>query len=90
MQCRLKMTEIHLRLSCIDRYVEQTAINKKKDNLVANVEDWALVKISIKRHTLSPLSQSCTASPSYIYIAAKEMVHEYDQSPAPSIVCLPT
>lgn len=62
----------------------------KKDNFVANVGDWALVKISIKRHTLSPLSQSLTASPSYIYIAAKEIVHEYDQSQAPSIVCIPT
>lgn len=48
MQHRLKMTVIHLRLSCTDRYVKQMAGNKK-DNFVPNVGDWAFVTVSIKR-----------------------------------------
>lgn len=89
MRRRLKMTAIHPRLSRTGRNVAQTASNKK-DNFAANAGDWALVTISIKRQTLSPPSQSRSASSSYIYIAAKEVVHEYHQSPAPSIVCIPT
>lgn len=50
MRHRLKMTVIHLRLHCTDKYVKQMAGNKK-DNFVPNVGDWALVTVSIKRLT---------------------------------------
>lgn len=50
MQQRLKMAVIHLRLSCADRYVKQMLCNKK-DNFVPNMEDWAIVTVSIKRLT---------------------------------------
>lgn len=48
MRHRLKMTVIHLRLSCKDRYVKQMAGNKK-DNFAPNVRDWAFVTVSMKR-----------------------------------------
>lgn len=83
MQHRLKMTVIHLRLSCTDRYVKQM-LGNKKDNFVPNVGDWAIVTVSIKKtYSMTPLSLSFTATSSYIYMAAKEMVHEYDQGPRP-------
>lgn len=48
MRRRLKMTVIHLRLSCKDRYVKQMAGNIK-DNFAPNVRDWASVTVSMKR-----------------------------------------
>lgn len=35
---------------------------------------------------MTPLSLSFTATSSYIYMAAKEMVHEYDQGPRPGVL----
>lgn len=61
MQHRLKMTVIHVGLSCIDRCVKQITGNKK-DNFAPNVGDWAFVTLSIKRLNI-PLSDSPVPKP---------------------------
>lgn len=61
MQRRLKMTVIHLKLSCMERYAQQIACNKK-DNFVPNVGDWAFVTVSIKILNV-PLSASPVPMP---------------------------
>lgn len=78
MRLRLKVTVIHLRSGCRDRYVKQIVCNKK-DNFAPNVGDGACVTLS--KETQLPLSDSPVPSLSplhtYTWLLKRRLMNKF-------------